>query len=318
MPLSTESSIALYADPTGASIEEQLADALARNVAGGLVISNTTTLENVAYAALEQANHAATVDIPRDIGLNFLPIVEASLQSSEDISERIGVDSPQLGELIAADINFDRLRGAHEIMMGIGQEPELVIAPVLSPESWRAVYQSLEDDVLVNHDKRIRGGGLYIANEITENWSRFHPEQEHDIILGDLRWHIMIISATDKPPLCNIFQDGLATYNDPRKTLDPNVENRASELDITLDELRKGYINPTIAAYLTLQATRLQNGSPPLDTQTDTWLQGTFNNKSRAATSIWNPRNGRVELNSYVVERRAARIGTRLPVWGKP
>ena len=62
MPLTPEAHQALYADEAGASLEMQLEAALARNVAGGLAVAETTSLASVAAAAVAEVDATSSGD----------------------------------------------------------------------------------------------------------------------------------------------------------------------------------------------------------------------------------------------------------------
>jgi hypothetical protein len=67
--------------------------------------------------------------------------------------------------------------------------------------------------------------------------------------------------------------------------------------------------HPTIAAYLTLQATRLIANEEPLDSTTITWLAGKMGGS--APFGSWSPEYGQVYLINHGVGVQVAVLGAR-------
>lgn len=234
--------------------------------------------------------------------------VEQAFERSTRLYERIRLTPPSPEDFAGAGIDFTGLAANYEREQAAGREPEIILAPHgLSPELWQQLFQGLQDDPTVNTAGDIKDGGLYISDEIRAAWKdlntppggvttveRHQPEREPLSLdtLGRL-WTIRVITGTDKPTDTSIDHDGRRNADQPK-------------LDIP---------HPTITEYLTLQGQSLQDRRTPVDAETYTWLQGTFEGGSWAPYGNWGPGSGRVRLYRLIADYRYDRLGVRPAVW---
>ena len=313
--LTPEAIQVLYADASGLSLEQQLAAAYERNVASGLVETTVTeSLASVAAAAVAQAQ-ATAPETPRptaNLDPTFQSVAETALDSTATLLERIGITTPTLAEFASSgDVAFGLLSRGYEAMQETNLEPQVVFSPVLSLEQWRDLYQRLQADSSVNHDGRIKNGGLYIDDNIRSNWEGLQPSEDDTVEINGLSWQVLVLPGTNKPPQVNIVHNGHDVNG-----LNGALAEQATDTGVPEDELTPDKIHPTIAAYLTAQASKLQSGESPLDNATYTWLSGTFQDASQVPDGYWDPGNGRVGLLWVGVGILNGALGVRLPVWG--
>jgi hypothetical protein len=305
----------LYSDASGLSLEQQLAAAYERNVVSGLVEKTVPeSLASVAAAAVAEAQATAPETPPPTANLDptFQSVAETALDSTATLLERIGITTPTLAEFAGSgDVAFGLLSRGYEAMQGLNLEPQLVFAPVLAPEQWADLYKHLQDDPSVNHDGRIKNGGLYIDDSIRSNWEGLQPSEDDTVEINGLSWQILVLPGTNKPPQVNIDHNG-----HDENGLNSALTEQATDTGVSADELTEDKMHPSMAAYLTAQASKLQSGESPLDNATYTWLSGTFQDASQAPGGCWGPGGGQVYLGWGDVGFRVDRRGVRLPVWG--
>lgn len=63
---------------------------------------------------------------------------------------------------------FTHWSGVYERIQENGLEPEVTIAPLVSVPQLKALYKNLQNDVKVNHDGRIKDGGLFVNNDVAK------------------------------------------------------------------------------------------------------------------------------------------------------
>ena len=226
------------------------------------------------------------------------PDARASLETAFDRTEqlfgRVRLTPPTAEQLTQNGVDLAALGVQHERMTREGLEPAWVLAPILETGHWKQLYGNLEQDSTLNHNGRIKAGGLYIDDDLSAAWSSLCdlpptlPVTPLEVPgQATSSWTLRLIPATNGPTETNI------THNDP------------SYPD-----------KPTVHEYLTLQATRLQANEDPLDNSTWTWLSGTVPDGSRAPVGDWGPDGGQVKLGRIDVDYRLGNLGVRLPVWG--
>jgi len=314
--LTPEATQALYADPSGLSLTEQLTAAYQRNTETGLATPLPESLATIAAAAVAEAQ-ARTPDIQPLTGVaaEFATAAETSRAASHELFDRVGLRTPELSEFAAAGFNFARLGSAHEAMAKLGLEPELVFAPSnLTLMGWEQVFSNLEYDTSVNADGRIKSGGLWVHDDVKANWNKLNPNaSDHSINIDGTDWQVLVVPGTNRPPIVNVDHNG----KDGRK-LSRDIEKQARDIGIHNPALTGSNLHPTIASYLTLQATKLQSNQDPLDSANYTWLDGEFGDKSnlRAPGGDWGSGDGQVLLFWGDVGDRVDSLGVRLPVWG--
>jgi hypothetical protein len=274
----------------------------ARTALGGMATLGT----NPADELLQPDSTAEFTSSPA-----FTIIAETAHSTASQLFERIGVTMPSLAELAAAGIDFERLSSAHEDMRALNLEPRLVIAPVLEAAQWSNLFGALQDDANVNHDGRIKNGGLYIDSEVKTDWRNLQGD-EHSTQVSGRRgsWQVVVIPGTEQPDITNIDRRGTTDGTTVAKKIIQRLNN--------LPNTQLHELHPTIPTYLALQAANLQEHEAPIDSSTWTWLEGEFGNANglQAPSGIWRPGVGRVGLDWRDVGDRRDNLGVRLPVWG--
>ena len=285
---------------------------------GNEMLSTAGLLEQ-AYATALEAGRLSVSDAPRDLGslaaaairinqannpesvsrrgISFESIrnpeqrtaFEQAFLASEQLYGRVGIVTPQAAEFAHAGIDFAELARKYGDMEAAGYEPQIVLAAQgLEPRQWVSLFQNLQGDTAVNHDKRIRNGGLYISEDILTNWpdlSALPVGAQPVIDQAHCSWTLRIIPATDKPPMVSVDH----SYQEDQ--------------------------HPTTGEYLTAQGIRLQANEAPFDASTYTWLKGTFNGGSQAPCGDWIPGDGQVRLAWGVVsDSRNDDMGARSAV----
>jgi hypothetical protein len=258
-----------------------------------------------------------TADVDRMEGISAAPEngtvwdrATMALAHTRELFSRIGLVVPELADFAAAGVDFQRLQTVHETMRGLNLEPQLVLAPVLAPAEWKNFFKAAQDDRRINHDGRIKNGGLYINDEVERNWDSLQGNR-HNINIGGSPWQVLVVPGTNKPTVTNIDHNGTKDG----KQASPELLQQAQAY-VPLNQQSNEFMHTTIPAYLTLQATKLLNHEEPLDGATWAWLEGDFENGSRAPFGDWNPDVGQVRLYCGDVGLRADSLGVRLPVWG--
>jgi hypothetical protein len=236
---------------------------------------------------------------------NFSDKLIDTYQTTEKLFARIGLVPPPFDVMTLAKAGIDPLHLGNEYnrMHQEGRQPELVLSPLLLAQQWRNIYTALTADTTIPNNplkEQDDGHGLYINDEVNAAWDDLNfipggvPVINTDTIAA-APWTLRVIPGTPKPTQTNIDHNG--NYKDGTQL--PNVAH------------------PTVNEYLTLQATLIQNGEPPIDAQTWSWLDGTFgDNSSRAPSGRWVPGDGRVVLSCGGVGGRSGSLGVRVPVWG--
>jgi hypothetical protein len=339
MTLSPEATQALYADPSGQSLAEQLTAAYQRNVEGGVATPTIgDSLLEFATAAVAEATatEATRPEAAPLAGLSpeFGDLLASKFHQTDQLLDRIGIAMPQATEFARAGFDFPRLNRSFETMTALGLQPELVLAPVLPQEQWVSLFQELQNDPSVNHG-HIKAGGLYIDSEVSSHWDELEDKNAHTLYTGGQGWQVLVLPGTDRPPILNVDHhgsDGTAPPSAPRKRLGRHtaasttttmlakpLATQATNQGLDPESLTADDLHPTISAYLTLQAAKLQADQPPLDaSSTYSWLHGTFGTGNlQAPYGHWDPGRGRVVVSRNGVGGRFDSLGVRLPVWGE-
>jgi hypothetical protein len=332
MTLTPEATQALYADPSGQSLSEQLTAAYQRNLEGGVATPSAgDSLLSVAATAVAEARATAASDevVPlAGLSPEFGDLLASKHRQAELLFGRISVDVPSMTEFARAGFDLPKLDRSFEAMTRKGLAPELVLAPVLPQEQWVALFQDLQDDPSVNHDNRIQNGGLYIDNDVSSHWDELEAT-DHTTSLDGQDWQVLVVPGTPKPPVLNVDHTGSDGKAAPSRmklgrrvsgsALAEQLTNQATELGLNPESLTADNLHPTISAYLSLQAAQLEAAQPPLDASTWSWLHGTFDASGtlRAPSGRWSSVVGQVGLGWYGVDNRSGHLGVRLPVWGE-
>ena len=285
---------------TLAEVERMHETALSRRSAEELAAVGADLGALAAATALRNRQSGKT-DLPPDEGLEaiFSPdakvAFEVAFDNTQQLFDRIGLELPSPEQFSGAGVDFAHLGAEFERMEDEGLQPK-IIATVhgLGASVWRTLYENLQNDSIVNRDGTIKNGGLYIDSTVAENWNKL--DQVPPTVLGvpytgtnthtaHAAWTIRLVPGTDRPTNTNV---------------DHAVNNGT---------------HPTITEYLTLQANCLQERRPPIDSNTWTWLNGTFGN-GQAPLGAWLSDYGQVRVYWSYVDYRYAALGSRLPVWG--
>lgn len=319
MPLTPEADHALYADETGVPLEAQLEAALARNTVSRLAVEETTSLASIALAAVSEALLITPTNQSAQFG-EVPPTLQDVILSSHFVSEEllgsVGIEMPAIADFEDAGTKFKILAAGYEVMTKLGLEPEVVFAPVLLLKQWRAVYKSLQDNPRVNTDGHIQNGGLSISPEIEESWDGLQ-DTSNSIHINGQDWQVSVMPATPRSPIVNIDhagKSGLVATNSVQELLYSIEVATGFSLPYKLKA-----DHPTIASYLTLQATRLYTLEPPLDSSTSTWLHGAFTvlHTMEVAPCAYSYNDGpHVHLTWAEVATREINLGMRLPIRG--
>lgn len=312
MPLTPEAHHALYADGGGVSLEAQLEAALARNITGGLVVAETVSLARVAATAVAEAPTAEGIGLA-NLSLEFTATAEIARDANTELFGTVGIRTPELSEFAAAGVDFNRLESELRFLETVEVRPEVVIAPVLSVDTWQTVFQELQDNPRANRDGRIKNGGLLIVDQAVSHWNELLVHDSSVEIDGQ-RWDVLILPGTGRPEVVEANHSGI----DNRGNLSDTLVSIAVEAGGSVDDLGANTIHPTISAYLTLQARRLYTKELPIDQATFTWLHGEFGDPSslQAPNGSWTIGDGRVRLCVDDVSFRDVNLGIRLPIWG--
>jgi hypothetical protein len=296
--------------------EHELMDMLAQNRADGLAPDPEQTLAS-SHLGQVAANIMQTALPDTLVGVNpeFKAQIAVSQELATQLFEPLGLVTPTTSELETQGIDFKRLNERYAAMEAAGAEPELVLAPSLALAEWRTVFKNLQDDPSVNTDGRIKNDGLWLADDVANNWDSLMNQADNGTTAttsDGTQWHVALVPGTPKPSVVSIDAKG----KDSSGNITPLLQARNTAYrDVPLQEAT---LHPTIADYLTLQAGRLAMNQLPVDSETYTWLQGTFRvgNDLRAPRGFWLPDVGRVGLYWDEVDLRVDYLGVRLPVWG--
>jgi len=303
----------------------ELAAQLAANQAGGTSEAQATPDQLGGMAA------AASAELR---GGSWEQAVEAATSTQETFAQFLpSVEVPELAELKAAGIDFERLETGFEAYEAAGMEPKLVIAPVNLPlDRWRDMYANLQawqsatypeppqGSVDPIQGRRLKaqsdGNGLYINPTVEPHWDTLN-QQAADNTPGasftgadGIVWKAVVVPAASR-------EDGGLAVNTSYDLSTQNLDAQLNALGISADQINPQNAHMPIGTYLTLQAQQFTESDAPLDSNTWTWNAGTFNSSDlQAPASGWLPDGGRVFVGCSGVDYSADGIGARLPVWG--
>ena len=263
---------------------------------------------------------------------------EAAQEAASDVHETFaqflpGVEVPELAELRAAGIDFERLETGFEAYEAAGMEPMLVIAPVNLPlDKWRDMYTNLQawqeaaypeppqgtaDPLQGRRLKRqTDGNGLYINPNIEPVWDDLN-QQAVDQTPGasftgsdGIVWKALVVPAASR-------EDGGLAVNTSHDLSTRNLDAQLNALGLAPNQVNQQDAHMPIGTYLTLQAERFASSGSPIDSNTWTWNAGTFTSGgSLAPASRWNPDVGQVDVSPGDVVVSVDSLGSRVPVWG--
>lgn len=291
---------------TLAEVERMHETALSRQSPEALAAAGAD-LGALAAAEALRNRQSGKADLPPGDGLDTIasPDTRQSFETAFDttsaVYDHISLTVPSPEQLAESGVDFARLSSEYERMTDEGLQPEIVIAPQnLSLDNAKALYSALRQNSAIPNNPLKRqddGDGLWVSDDVASVWNALVSDEANQPQLPDgtkppfyldgLRhaWMIRLIPGTDRPT-------------------DTNVDHTTNDA-----------VHPTIAEYLTLQATRIQSGETPVDSNTYTWLNGTFEDNGLAPDGLWFSDRGQVVVSWYYVDYRSDRLGSRLPVW---
>ncbi len=253
-------------------------------------------LPDVATLLAQKAREAKETGVlPGQAGLEQIanPETRAKFERSFDefatLFDRIGFTMPTPEDFFVADTEiFTHWSGVYERMQENGLEPEVSITPLANTSKWRALYANLQNDATVNHDGRIKNGGIFINDDVAKNWDHLTGQtiQAAGTVIttaDGTKWIIQVNPGTAEAP------NGGAAYTDIDMHMSPH-------------------------AYLAAQARKLQYDQQPLDEAGWSWLHGTFSAGARAPDGCWYRDDGQVNVYWNGVGDRVDGLGSRSPV----
>ncbi len=247
------------------------------------------TLAARAQAAREAKTLPGQTGLESIISPEVRAVFEKAFYATSRLFERIGIAAPTPEDLAGRGIDFIELARQYQAEKAAGHEPEIILAPYVDLLNWQGLYRNLENNASVNHDGRIKNGGLYVNDDVKQAWSTLAipeviPGEEGVMRDKSYTWSLRLIPGTSAPT------------------------------EVNVDHAKSHAHHPTIPEYLTLQALRLQANEQPIDGATYTWLAGTFNTGARAPHGNWSRDDGRVNVFWDGVGYRFDYLGSRVPV----
>ena len=248
-------------------------------------------LPDILAAKVKEAEEAGA--LPGQTGLEQITdpevreVFERSLETTEAIYAKgpnfRGFDVPGYGEF--TDVNFAYLGEQFQRMEIEGLEPQVLITPQLSKQDTISLFSDRTKD-----DNVLRQGGLWVNDKITDTiWDELNVPDANQPTLttpDGTVWTITLTSGTQKPQNLKMSHNDLKAMNVPLLT---------------------------ISQYTRLQLGNIQEGRPPVDGNTWTWLSGTFSAGAAAPYGFWDPGGGQVDVYWSGVGLRGGYLGSRSP-----
>ena len=248
-------------------------------------------LPDILAAKVKEAEEAGA--LPGQTGLEKITtpevreVFERSLETTKAIyakGQRFrGLDVPSY-ELFT-NLDIARLGERFQDMKSKDLEPQVLITPQLSKQDTISLFSDRTKD-----DNVLRQGGLWVNDNITDTiWDELNVPGANQPTLttpDGTVWTVTLISGTQKPQNPKTSHDDLAARNIPLLT---------------------------ISQYTRLQLGNIQEGRPPVDSKTQTWLSGTFNAGAAAPCGYWYPGYGQVSVSWFDVGFRGGFLGSRSP-----
>ena len=248
-------------------------------------------LPDILAAKVKEAEEAGA--LPGQTGLEKITdpevreVFERSLETTKAIyakGQRFrGLDVPSY-ELFT-NLDIARLGERFQDMKSKDLEPQVLITPQLSKQDTISLFSDRTKD-----DNVLRQGGLWVNDRITDTiWDELNVPDANQPTLttpDGTVWTITLTSGTQKPQNLKMSHNDLKAMNVPLLT---------------------------ISQYTRLQLGNIQEGRPPVDGNTWTWLSGTFSAGAAAPCGLWNPGLGQVRVYWLVVGSRGGYLGSRSP-----
>ena len=269
-----------------AALSQYHPEDITRSVGGSAL-----ALPDILAAKVKEAEEAGA--LPGQTGLEKITdpevreVFERSLETTKAIyakGQRFrGLDVPSY-ELFT-NLDIARLGERFQDMKSKDLEPQVLITPQLSKQDTISLFSDRTKD-----DNVLRQGGLWVNDKITDTiWDELnvpHANQPTLTTPDGTVWTVTLISGTQKPQNPKTSHDDLAARNIPLLT---------------------------ISQYTRLQLGNIQEGRPPVDSKTQTWLSGTFNAGAAAPCGYWYPGYGQVSVSWFDVGFRGGFLGSRSP-----
>ena len=250
-------------------------------------------LPDILAAKVKEAEEAGA--LPGQTGLEKITdpevreVFERSLETTKAIyakGQRFrGLDVPSY-ELFT-NLDIARLGERFQDMESKDLEPQVLITPQLSKQDTISLFSDRTKD-----DNVLRQGGLWVNDKITDTiWDELnvpHANQPTLTTPDGTVWTITLTSGTQKPQNLKMSHNDLKAMNVPLLT---------------------------ISQYTRLQLGNIQEGRPPVDGNTWTWLSGTFSAGAAAPCGGWGPGFGQVFVGWGVVGFRGGGLGSRQLTW---
>lgn len=194
------------------------------------------------------------------LSLDFKETINRSRLAMSKILSPFGVSVPEIRNFSQAGIDFKSLEEAYMVMTKYHLEPECVFVPNLPLDTWNQVYLNFQDNP-DDRDDFTKNDNLWIDEVLRRNCSAINENaNQHLIALDGVNWQVVLIPGTqnfDNLPILKRRDD----FYDINNRMADYLKNEGVRID------QKNISSPTMAAYLTLQATRLYNHKQPLDSQ---------------------------------------------------
>lgn len=250
-------------------------------------------LPDILAAKVKEAEEAGA--LPGQTGLEKITdpevreVFERSLETTKAIyakGQRFrGLDVPSY-ELFT-NLDIARLGERFQDMESKDLEPQVLITPQLSKQDTISLFSDRTKD-----DNVLRQGGLWVNDKITDTiWDELNVPGANQPTLttpDGTVWTVTLISGTQKPQNPKTSHDDLAARNIPLLT---------------------------ISQYTRLQLGNIQEGRPPVDGNTWTWLSGTFSAGAAAPCGRWLPGVGQMYVDWNGVGGRGGSLGSRQLTW---
>lgn len=225
------------------------------------------------------------------------------IEAATTLFARIGLEVPKQEELEAIGMEIDGLYEYFNELERDNMEPTMLLVPYLPYRgyySWESVYKTLiEDKSIPNNPLKDTNDYCGIAAEnITTYWDELHTVDQqtlrglraHSYLKGNdrtpIEWQLCVLPATNEP-------------------------------EDAVNALRSRDDMPTVSAYITLQATRIQAGKEPVDVDCFTQLAGTVDHGLNIVCGSWTKlSDGQVLFTKFHATDIVDVAKVRPVVWG--
>ena len=282
---------------------EEVEYAYAKNVEAGRVVDDTFAGDVAVDSLADILKHSVKNEAERSIIEGFDAIANPDTREAfgntfnleETLFERVGLTVPHAEVFTEAGVDFVELAAKYEKMLNDGLEPAVVIAPYHgSLDTWKNLYNALAKDSSSTITQRHSNNGIMVDGGVESQWTRLdslpinaYPTAVTNGYSHDIPWTIRVIPCSEAPSKFNI-------------------NYRADNA-----------LHPSIAEYLTLQATRAQSGKKLIDTRSYTWLKGIIPvagaNFALYGNSVES--SGTINIGYIDEDEELDTVGSRHPQW---